>query len=126
MQDEYPTKGVYLGTRDDRQVQLSQLYAEFTPKQLQVVQDPNTLLKETIGAYNNTILVMLQTYSIVSTAAITGSPKCDDPPKKETYKIVLNARDKGIQCLDAARTGILSVAGDAESIREVKHIGQPS
>lgn len=96
------------------------MYEDLPHKYQEVVTDQNTVLKETISAYNNTILVLLQTYSIVSTAAISGSPKCDDPPKKETYKILLNARDEGIQCLDTARTGILSVAGEAETIKEVK------
>lgn len=121
-QGEYPPKGIYLGNRDDRQVQLSKLYADFAPKYTEIVTDPSTVLKETIGAYNNTLLVLLQTYSIVSTSAVTGNPKCDDPPKKESYKLVIRARDEGILCLDAARTGILSDAGDAESIKQVSEI----
>lgn len=93
---------------------------DLTAKQLEAISDENTVLKETISAYNNTLLVLLQTYSIVSTSAVTGIPKCDDPPKKESYKIVVNARDVGIKCLETARNGLLSEAGEAESIREVK------
>lgn len=118
-QDEYPTKGIYLGTKEDRLIQFAKILESFSAKQLEAVTDPNTVLKETIAAYNNTMLVLLQTYSIVSTSAVTGNPKCDDPPKKESYKVVINARDAGIKCLETARDGILSVAGEAESIREV-------
>lgn len=101
---------------------MTKLYADFSSKHIDIVTDPTPVLKETIGAYNNTLLVLLQTYSIVSTAAVTGNPKCDDPPKKESFKLVIKARDEGIQCLDAARAGILSDAGDAESIKEVRKL----
>jgi len=119
IQDEYPTNGIYLGTKEDRRIQYAKILEEFSAKQLEAVTDPNTVLKETILAYNNTMLVLLQTYSIVSTSAVTGIPKCDDPPKKESYKLVINARDTGIKCLETARDGILSVAGQAESIKEL-------
>lgn len=122
-QAEYPTKGVYLGNSDDRRKQLSILYEEFSPNDLKFVSDTNPVLKETIGAYNNTILVLLQSYSIVSTAAIGGSPKCLTA-KVESFKNVQTAQMQGIECLKVASNGILKIANENSeivSIREVSH-----
>lgn len=84
-----------MGSREDRAKLLEHYLEPLTQEQRDAVNNSQRVLREGVGAYKQTLQVLIQACSIVHESAVSGTPKCDNPTK-DSCNVVEKARDECI------------------------------